>query len=73
MVMSDWKYVDSSVIKAVRYDPDQGILQIEFNSGQVYEYYDVPQHEFDGLMSADSHGSYANHNIFYSYRYERIG
>ena len=34
------------------------VLEIEFLSGSVYQYYDVPQSIYDGLMAADSHGKF---------------
>ena len=53
--------VDSSNIEAIGYDPDSATLIIQFKkAGSIYEYYDVPQYEYDGLMAADSKGSYAN-------------
>lgn len=65
--------VDSSNIEAVGYDPDSATLTIQFiKGGSVYEYYDVPQYEYDGLMAADSKGSYANANIYKNYRQQKI-
>ena len=49
------------------------ILEVEFHSGAVYQYYDVPESLFEGLMSADSHGRYLNEFIKKGgFRYERI-
>ncbi|MCA9933042.1 MAG: KTSC domain-containing protein [Ardenticatenaceae bacterium] len=64
--------VSSSNLASVGYDPESQILEIEFNSGRVYQYFDVPQDEYDGLMNADSHGRYFNQNIRDNYRYTRI-
>jgi hypothetical protein len=55
--------VTSSNLKAIGYEPDSATLVIEFKNGSAYEYYDVPQFEFDGLRGASSHGTYANENI----------
>ncbi len=52
------KYVSSSNIVSIGYDANDMILEVEFKSGAVYQYYDVPQHIYDGLMTASSHGSY---------------
>ena len=52
------QYVVSSNIASIGYDPDNMILEIEFLSGSVYQYYDVPQSIYDGLMTADSHGKF---------------
>ena len=64
--------VSSSNLAAIGYDPNSAVLCIEFKDGSAYEYFDVPQHEYDGLMSADSHGKYANQNIYKSYRQNKI-
>ena len=65
--------INSSAIAKVGYDPDNATLVIEFTKGNIYEYYDVPQYEYDNLMSADSAGSYASKNIYKAYRSQKIG
>jgi len=52
------QYVSSSNIVSIGFDPDNMILEVEFLNGAVYQYYDVPQSIYDGLMAADSHGKY---------------
>lgn len=52
------QYVSSSNIASIGYDPENMILEIEFLNGSVYQYYDVPQSIYEGLMAADSHGKY---------------
>jgi hypothetical protein len=42
--------VNSSNIAAIGYDPETQTLAIEFRSGGTYEYYDVPEQVFEGLM-----------------------
>lgn len=64
--------VESSNLASVGYDADNKILEIEFNHGGVYQYFDVPQDVYDELMSADSHGKYFVHNIKDEYEYDRI-
>lgn len=63
--------VSSSNIASVGYDPISETLEIQFNSGSVYRYFNVPSFEHERLMSADSHGSYFNANIKGSYPFER--
>jgi hypothetical protein len=65
--------INSSAISKVGYDADTATLVLEFTKGNVYEYYDVPQYEYDGLMSAESAGSYASKNIYKAYRQNKIG
>ena len=50
--------VDSSMIASVGYDPDTEELEVEFNSGKVYLYRNVPKEEYEGLMAAGSKGQY---------------
>ena len=63
--------VSSSNLRSVGYDPETSTLEVEFMHGGVYSYSNVPASEYNGLMSASSHGSYFNANIrkgSYSYR-----
>ena len=48
----------SSNIAAVSYNAESNTLVIEFINENIYEYYDVPEGIYQGLMSASSHGSY---------------
>lgn len=64
--------VESSMIRSVGYDPDARVLEIEFNSDQVYQYFDVPSEEYEGLMQAESHGRYFLANIRDVYGYRRV-
>lgn len=64
--------VESSMIRSVGYDPDARVLEIEFNSDQVYQYLDVPSEEYAGLMQAESHGRYFLANIRDVYGYRRV-
>jgi len=57
------KSVESSNLASVGYDAAKQILEIEFNHGGIYQYFDVPQDVYDELMDADSHGRYFVHNI----------
>lgn len=47
-------------------------LEVEFTSGFVYQYFDVPEAEYLNLTGAESVGKYLNENIKSSYRYSRI-
>ena len=63
--------VTSKNICSIGYDPASAILEVEFNTGTVYQYFDVPEHVHQGLMNASSHGQFLNDNIKYHYRYQR--
>lgn len=67
----EWIPVSSSNLNRVRYDEDTMTLEIEFNSGDQYQYFDVPKGVYDGLMSAASHGRYFHSNIKGDFRYAR--
>jgi KTSC domain len=55
--------VRSSVMTFVTYDDDVHELDITFTSGKTYRYHRVPQHIYDGLLEADSKGTFFNDNI----------
>ncbi len=63
--------VKSSNLVSVGYDQQQQILEIEFNTGSIYQYLNVPADLYNGLMSADSQGRYFDaqiRNAGYVYR-----
>lgn len=65
--------VVSSHIRSIGYDVDAMVLEVEFNNGAVYQYYDVPQYIYDGLMAADSHGRYLDQYVKKGgYRYAQV-
>ena len=64
--------VESSNLASVGYDEKSQILEIEFNHGGVYQYFDVPIEEYESLMGADSLGSYFYHNIRNDYEYAKL-
>ena len=66
------KKVDSSNLVSVGYDAANEILEIEFNHGGIYQYFDVPKEEYEALMSAGSHGSYFYNNIRDVYDYQKL-
>lgn len=64
--------VDSSNLASIGYDSNSLILEIEFNHGGVYQYFDVPENVYEELMNADSHGVYFSANIRNDYQYKKI-
>ena len=61
----------SSNVAAFAYDPEARLLHVRFNSGHQYAYQDVPPEIHDGLVNADSAGSYIHENVKGSYDYAR--
>lgn len=66
------KNVDSTNIHSVGYDSESNTLEIEFHSGGVYRYFNVPQSIYDGLMLAPSLGSYFHKYIKNNYKWGKI-
>ena len=62
--------VSSSNLASIGFDADTETLEIEFLSGKVYRYYNVPEHVHTELMGAGSHGVYFSENIRNAYPYE---
>jgi hypothetical protein len=60
------------VLKAAAYSTDEK-LELEFRTGPVYRYFEVPSVIFQNLITATSKGAYFNHNIRNSFRHQRIG
>lgn len=56
-------WVSSSAISAVGYDHETQRMQIKFVQGRTYTFCGVPQHIFDGLLSAASKGAYYDRHI----------
>ncbi len=70
---AEWIPVLSTTISRIRWDKANQILEIEFQNGRAYQYFDVPEHVFLGLRDAhDSHGRFFNDNIKGVYRYVRV-
>ncbi|MCZ2102631.1 MAG: KTSC domain-containing protein [Chitinophagales bacterium] len=64
--------VNSSNIASVGYDEATSTLEIEFLNNSIYQYFDVPQHIYQVLMNADSHGKHLAQNIKGVYRYSKV-
>ncbi len=65
--------VESSNLAAAGYDEEKEELYIEFKSGGLYKYSDVPYNVFKDLLDADSKGQYFHKYIRNGgYSYERL-
>ncbi|MER7708687.1 KTSC domain-containing protein [Kitasatospora sp. NPDC097605] len=64
--------VRSSNLRAVGYDESTELLRIEFLGGDLYEYFEVPEGIYRGLMSARSHGRFFSSTIRGKYSYRRV-
>jgi hypothetical protein len=64
--------VESSSVRSLGYDPANRALEVQFASGAVYRYADVPSRVVEGLAVASSIGSYVARNVRGVYRYRRV-
>ena len=64
--------VNSTNLSRVRYDESSLTLEIEFQGGRVYQYFDLPKHIFEELLRADSKGKFFHEQIKGHYRYARV-
>lgn len=68
----DRQPVSSSSLTSVGYSSDDALLEIEFNDGRIYQYFDVPSLVYEALVGAESVGNYFASNIRGVYRYCRL-
>jgi KTSC domain len=59
--------VESTTMRSVGYDHTKQVLEVEFQSGAVYQYLDVAPAIYMELMVAASKGRYFNSEIRDSY------
>ena len=65
--------VDSTTMRSVGYQSRSRILEIEFDSGAVYQYLEVPSRTYEQLLRAESKGRYFNNEIREIYPYGQVG
>ena len=66
------KPVESEMLRLAGYDATSEVLEVVFNSGERYQYKDVPRSEYERLMSAESIGQYMHRHIIGHYDYQRL-
>lgn len=64
--------VDSTTLLTVSYDEAQALLQLEFCSRAVYQYFSVPAEVHQSLLAAASKGRYFNQAIRGCFPYRLI-
>lgn len=72
MAGREYRYVASSNIQGIAYDVSTKTLFVQFKNGAEYAYYQVPEEEYEAMLSASSAGGYLNDNIKNSYSYSRV-
>jgi hypothetical protein len=64
--------VVSDMMSSVGYDPTTAVLEVEFRSGSVYQYFDVPPDHYVALLAATSKGRFFNARLRPVFRCLRI-
>lgn len=64
--------VDSTTMRSVGYEARSRILEIEFDSGAVYQYLGAPARVYEQLIAAESKGRYFNREIRDRYQYVEV-
>ncbi len=59
----DMQQVNSGLIQAIGYDPTSRKLQVQFKSGQTYDFCGVPQHLYEQFMNSSSKITFYNNYI----------
>ena len=62
--------VSSTNIRSIGYEA--GTLEVEFNNGGVYQYFNVPEATHSALMRASSKGAYLNDHVKDRYRCRKV-
>ena len=68
----DRQSVKSSHIDSIGYDPDKQIMEVEFKDKSVYQYFEVPEHLYLGIMQAESKGKYLHQRIKGKFEYKKV-
>lgn len=66
-----WVFVESSNVRAIRYDLSQERLYVWFSSGRIYEYFGVPMKIALSMFYCDSMGGF-RHEYLKSYGYNQL-
>ncbi len=64
--------VTSSNVSSIGYESDTLTLEVEFNDGSIYQYFDVPEAVYQELIRANSIGKFMHAHIKNQYRYTKV-
>ncbi|HLJ86537.1 MAG TPA: KTSC domain-containing protein [Candidatus Angelobacter sp.] len=66
--------IDSITILSMGYNPSERVLELEYrDTGDVYQYLEVPLEEYEAFQAAESKGTYLNKEFKKKgYRYRRL-
>jgi len=69
----DRKNIESSMIRSIGYDSSNSTLEIEFNSGAVWQYFDFPESLWYEFKGAESQGKFFHREIKNQYSESQVG
>jgi hypothetical protein len=64
--------ISSTELRSAGYEEEHRLLEVEFQNGRVYQYYQVPPTVYFALISASSKGRYFNSQIRDVFRCNRV-
>lgn len=69
----DRENIESSMIQSIGYDVNNSTLEIEFNSGAVWQYFDFPESSWYEFEAADSQGKFFHREIKNQFPESKVG
>ena len=68
----DREYITSMMIRSIGHDASSSVLEIEFCSGPIWQYFDFTESDWHSFCAAESKGKYFLANIKNKYRECRV-
>ncbi len=65
-------YVSSRDLSSIGYDTKNCVLEVEFLSGDIYQYFNVPYRIFAELTKSNLDGTLFHNWISRSYKYKKL-
>jgi len=72
MAWQEFPPFTSSNVAAIRYEPEQSLLEVEFLNGSRYQYYDVPEQVAQEFEQAESKGIFLAQRVKGHFRYSKV-
>lgn len=69
---SEPELTESSMLRSMRYDPNERLLEVVFRNGRAYQFVNVPPEMFEHLRAAQSKGRYFLAHIRNQYPFWRL-
>jgi len=62
----------SKALESAGYDSTVRTLRLRFRTGGLYDYFDVPSHVYEGLVTSEHPWTEWREHITTTYRYDRL-